>query len=216
MTTEPQKFDASRYLTKLKGKDYLEVKWRLVWLRTEHPDASIETELVRLEDGYAVFKAKVGIPGGGTAMGYGSEEASDFGDYLEKAETKAIGRALGALGYGTQFAEDFEMVRADGEQALVDSPVKRTEARQQAPRAAQGQPRQVSVVAGASGGGTMNGQATPAQINAIYAIGRREYHWNDEEMDSYCRDAFGKLPADLSKKEASEFIDRLKTTTPTQ
>ena len=36
-------FRASRYLTKLNGKDYLEVKWRLLWLRTEHPDAVIVT-----------------------------------------------------------------------------------------------------------------------------------------------------------------------------
>ena len=35
-------FDASRYLTNLRGRDYLEVKWRLLWLRTEHPDAVVE------------------------------------------------------------------------------------------------------------------------------------------------------------------------------
>ena len=30
--------------------EYLEVKWRLLWLRTEHPEAIIETELVKLEE----------------------------------------------------------------------------------------------------------------------------------------------------------------------
>ena len=39
-------FDPTRYLTKVNGRDYLEVKWRLVWLRSVHPTARIETELV--------------------------------------------------------------------------------------------------------------------------------------------------------------------------
>lgn len=57
-------------------------------------------------------------------------------------------------------------------------------------------------------------QATPAQVNAIYAIGRREYRWSDEELETYCRNAYGKLPNELTKREASELIDRLKTTAP--
>ncbi len=56
----------------------------------------------------AVFRAEVILPNGGRATGYGSEAQADFADYIEKAETKAIGRALAALGYGTQFALDFE------------------------------------------------------------------------------------------------------------
>ena len=101
-------FDASRYLRKLNGKDYLEVKWRLLWLRTEHPEAAISTELVKHEAGLALFRARVSLPEGGEATGWGSETSSDFSDYIEAAETKALGRALAALGYGTQFCEDFD------------------------------------------------------------------------------------------------------------
>src|SRR5262249_61697389 len=79
----------------------------------------------------AIFKARVSIPGGGSATGWGQEEAADFGDYLEKAETKALGRALAALGYGTQFTEDFEF-STDEEQRVVDSPVERPAARARA------------------------------------------------------------------------------------
>jgi hypothetical protein len=44
----------------------------------------------------------------------------DFSDYVEKAETKSIGRALAALGFGTQFTdEEFY----EGESRVVDSPV---------------------------------------------------------------------------------------------
>ncbi len=120
-------FDPTRYLRKLKGSDYLEVKWRLLWLRTEHPEAVIETELMRLElnPPMAVFRARVSIPGGGSATGWGQEERADFGDYLEKAETKALGRALAALGYGTQFTEDFDFAEGDPNR-VVDAPVDRT------------------------------------------------------------------------------------------
>ena len=114
-------FDPSRYLTKVGSADYLEVKWRLVWLRETHPDAVIETELVSNGDQMAVFKARVTIPGGGSATGFGSEGYNDFRDYLEKAETKALGRALAALGFGTQFCPDFEFGASQG--AVVDSPI---------------------------------------------------------------------------------------------
>src|SRR5215207_9924957 len=104
-------FDPTPYLRQLHvpgrggGADYLDVKWRLLWLRKEHPDAEIVTELVQHDPQMAIFKATVTVPTGGKATGYGSETASDFPDFIEKAETKAIGRALNALGYGAQFGE---------------------------------------------------------------------------------------------------------------
>lgn len=106
------RFDPAPYIRRLRGRggpvDYLDVKWRLVWLRKDHPNAQIATELVTFTDELAIFKAIVAVPEGGSASGYGSETARDFADYVEKAETKALGRALAALGYGTQFARDFE------------------------------------------------------------------------------------------------------------
>ena len=102
-------FDPTPYLRQLRGRaggqDYLDVKWRLLWLRREHPDAEIVTEHVQIDPTIAIFKATVTLPTGGKATGYGSETAGDFGDFIEKAETKAIGRALNALGYGAQFGE---------------------------------------------------------------------------------------------------------------
>mgnify|MGYP001428909523 CR=1 FL=1 len=60
---ERQAFDPSKFLTKVNGNDYLEVKWRLLWFRTDHPDGEIETELVEHRDGVAVFRARVRVPG---------------------------------------------------------------------------------------------------------------------------------------------------------
>jgi hypothetical protein len=119
-------FDPSKHLTDIGNKQYLEVKWRLVWLREKYPNAQLTTEMLEHSDSHAIFKAKVYVPTnepgeqGPLATGYGSETKSDFGDFIEKAETKAIGRACAALGFGTQFCDDF----AEGE-SVTDSPVQR-------------------------------------------------------------------------------------------
>ncbi len=118
-------FDPRSHLRRMnvRGRevDYLDVKWRLVWLRSDHPDAHITTDLVSHDGKLAVFHAEVVLPSGGRASGYGSETARDFPDYIEKAETKAIGRALLALGYGTQFALDYEMGDEDSPDVEVEA-----------------------------------------------------------------------------------------------
>jgi hypothetical protein len=107
-------FKPEEHMRNLKGKAYLECKWRVVWFREEHPSGWIKTELLAHDpkDGLAVFKAEAGyIDGDGrpvVATGHGDETRADFGDFLTKAETKAIGRALALLGYGTQFAGDLD------------------------------------------------------------------------------------------------------------
>jgi hypothetical protein len=202
-------FDASKYLTDLRGRDYLEVKWRLLWLRTEHPEANIQTELVKHEESLALFRAHVMIPNGGEATGWGSETASDFHDYIEKAETKALGRALAALGYGTQFCEDFDFSaerhglreRRHGSGSkeertrVVDSPVSK---------------RSLNVIKDGAPSG-----ATESQVKAIYAIGR-EAALPRPDVDARCREAYGRAPAELSKQQASEFIDTLRRALPSQ
>jgi hypothetical protein len=125
----PVDFDPRPYLMKMGARDYLEVKWRLVWLRTLHPDAIVVTELLthptELAKSYgmpAVFRATVTIPStGAIGTGTGSETLDDHADFVEKAETKAIGRALATLGFGTQFTVERESV--------VDAPLAQPQAR---------------------------------------------------------------------------------------
>jgi hypothetical protein len=144
-------FNPREHLIQLKSregsKDYLPVQWRLVWFREMCPNGTIETEIVHLDleketeeevfvwnsekrrseksvktaRGVAVVRAVARDGKGGIATGTKMEKAAAFGDYLEKAETGAIGRALAALGYGTQFAPDL-----DEAQRIVDAPVDRT------------------------------------------------------------------------------------------
>jgi hypothetical protein len=141
-------FQPKDHLMQIKNKngssDYLPVQWRLVWFREACPDGSITTELVHLdldreteEEGYAwnnetkrsekivkraqgiaIFRATIKDGKGGEATGTKSEKAASFPDFIEKAETGSIGRALAALGYGTQFAPEL-----DEQPRIVDAPV---------------------------------------------------------------------------------------------
>lgn len=112
-----EQYDPTPHMTTIKTRQgpmpYLAVKYRLLWLRKEHPDARVIAEKVDggIEAGWVEFKATVEIPGGGISVDYASETRADFPDFYEKASTKAIGRALATLGYGTDAAPDMD----DGE-----------------------------------------------------------------------------------------------------
>jgi hypothetical protein len=189
--TQNNPFNPHEHMMQLKSregsKDYLPVQWRIVWFRELCPDGTIDTEEMQVDldremtveafvwnaekrksekvlksaTGYARFKAVVTDGKGGRATGTKSECAADFADYVEKAETGAIGRALAALGYGTQFAPEF-----NEEHRIVDSPVEREA---QAPRPiAAAKPQAVPVPAQAplqaSGAPTL---ATTQQVESI-------------------------------------------------
>ena len=194
-------FEPGRFLTKVGGADYLEVKWRLVWLRETHPDAVIETEMVSHEGAFAVFKATVRVPDGGSATGWGSEGADDFRDYIEKAETKALGRALAALGFGTQFCPDFDFGAAAGK--VVDSPIDIVATR--ASRAAMsGRDHGERPVA------QLNQPATQRQIRYVQAIAR-EAGIDDEELKAEVGQLSGGTIEELSRRDASALIERLQS-----
>lgn len=112
-------------LISLKGKDYLEVKYRLVWFREEHPRGKIFTEVLYSDENRATVRAQISVPDLTTgswlelSTGHKTENKEGFGDFLEKAETGAIGRALAMAGYGTQFEPEF-----DEGSRIVDSPAK--------------------------------------------------------------------------------------------
>ena len=113
-------FDPNAHMMKLKGKDYLQVAWRLVWFRDAHPDWMLSTTILEQDAEHAIMKCTISDETGVLrSTGHGSESKRDFGDYLEKAETKAVGRALAMLGYGTQFAAD----ELDEGERIVDSPL---------------------------------------------------------------------------------------------
>ena len=194
-------FDPARFLTRVNGSEYLEVKWRLVWLRDRHPDASVETELVSHQDNTAIFRAQVQIPGGGGATGWGSEAAGDFRDYLEKAETKAIGRALAALGFGTQFCPDHEFGAATGR--VVDAPIRPA----RSARTSSTGDRQEPVAVAAIG---PDQAATQRQLRYLQAVAR-EAGLDGAALDERAMQEFGVQAVALSRRDASTLIDLIQT-----
>jgi hypothetical protein len=113
-------------LLNLRGKEYLEVKYRLVWFREEHPEWAIETELLSVTDNNAYARASIKDETGRViATSHKFEARQGFPDFIEKAETGAIGRSLALVGYGTQFCADelseAQDLRVSGER--LNSPV---------------------------------------------------------------------------------------------
>src|SRR5262245_43276123 len=81
-------------------QDYLEVRYRVQMFREQFPHGRILTEevCVDLDNGYARYKAMVEDGEGGMASAYGTEVKASFEDYVEKASTRTVGRALALLG----------------------------------------------------------------------------------------------------------------------
>lgn len=117
-------------LLDLKGKPYLQVAHRILWFREEHPSWSIKTS-IKIEafgsDVLAIGSAEI-INESGVVLA-NATKWEPFQDLSpEKAETGAIGRALGLLGFGTQFAMDYE----EGDR-LADAPLESKDNKPQKP-----------------------------------------------------------------------------------
>lgn len=110
-------------LLNLKGKPYLQVAHRLQWFEEENPHYDISSTFLKLDDNQAVVTTTVVIHEGEKvirrAKATKSETSKGFPDFIEKAETGALGRCLAMLGYGTQFTAD-ELDEGD---RLADSPI---------------------------------------------------------------------------------------------
>ena len=88
------------------GRDYLDLKWRLVWLRSREPEAMIETQVVPSEDDEVVCRASITLRSGASVTSHGSANRSDDGSAVERSEDRALARALASLGYGAEYLEN--------------------------------------------------------------------------------------------------------------
>lgn len=111
-------------LLKLKGKDYLQVAHRLVWFEEESARYEIATKILDYKEDSVLVQATISVMDENDklirrAVATKGETKAGFADYVEKAETGAVGRALAMLGYGTQFTGD----EFDEGARLADSPI---------------------------------------------------------------------------------------------
>lgn len=87
----------------IKGKEYIPVNERVKAFRMLFPEGSIDTEILKDEDGIVQVKATVNT-GTYHATGHAEEERNSSNinrtSAVENCETSAIGRALGLLGIG--------------------------------------------------------------------------------------------------------------------
>lgn len=159
------------------GGAYLPARRRIMWMRgepDEHPYWTIETQELQVVPGtfksgnsvvggYARIKASIYDETGRLiAQGTKTEFSERFMDFVEKAETGAIARALAVAGYGTEAALDLDEGVEDGR--IADAPVSGSSA---------GRPIQItpSAVPGISAGGRSD-RVTDAQIGEIARLTR--------------------------------------------
>ena len=99
-----QKVNAHLGTMDIKGKNYVLVNERVKAFRMLYPEGSIQTDLIKDENGVCTFKASASVGDLVLATGYAQEkESSSYinkTSYIENCETSAVGRALGFLGIG--------------------------------------------------------------------------------------------------------------------
>ena len=196
----------------LKGKAYLPARRRIQWMRglpEPHPDWTIDTEVVehaigklvkpgpvgvgKVEGGYAVVRANIFDEEGRLiATGLKSEYSENFTDYLEKAETGSIARALAVAGYGTESALDLDEGIDAGR--IADAPVEVPER--------SGVRLGSSSVAGVGRGGKTDG-ASVAQIRRVADLSR-ELELTPERLANMMQSLLGKAPVLTSDETAND------------
>lgn len=114
----------------IKGKEYMEVKDRVMVFRKNNPEWAIITQIVENNEstGSVVFKVTIEdengrIRGTGHAHEFKGDKTSMVNktSHLENCETSAIGRALGSLGIGIEssYATYDEVIIAKDKEARL-------------------------------------------------------------------------------------------------
>lgn len=116
---------------KIRGKEYMEVKDRVMVFRKNHPNWAIITQLIENNEstGSVIFKAHIEdeegrIRGTGHAHEFRDDKTSMVNktSHLENCETSAIGRAMASLGIGVEssYASYDEVMIAKDKEARAE------------------------------------------------------------------------------------------------
>lgn len=192
---------------------------------------SIQTEAVNVSADFALFKAVVTITtakdGARTFEGHGDASPANVGrniapHFVRMAETRAKARALrDALNIG---AASLEELGDDEPDTTGGTFQPRPQARPQgqpddgafAGMETRPAPQQAPTPIQRAPSAPQQGQhqafdvATPAQVRAIYLIGRDQHGMTDQAVDARSVSLYQKPPPELTKKQASDLITVLK------
>ncbi len=128
---EVEGFEPKNYLRKENSENgvsfYLDTKYRLLWFRLKYQHGKIVKLPKALTKDYATFEVRIyadvndspeNFLANGFASRYRDDSNKEFGlNFVESAETAALGRALKDAGFGTQFCDialpnDYQVVDA--------------------------------------------------------------------------------------------------------
>lgn len=126
-------FEPKDYLRKEETEDgvsyYLDTKYRLLWFRMKYPEGKLVKIPKALNKEFATFEVRVytdkndaenNFLANGFASRYKDDGNEKFGlNFVESAETAALGRALKDAGFGTQFCD----IALPNDQTIVDAGV---------------------------------------------------------------------------------------------
>lgn len=110
-------------LLKLKGNDYMKAAHRILWFQEETPFYKTEIEFPVLSDVVALAKVRISVMDvAGNVLrrveDVKMEHKDHFADFVEKAVTGALARAVTQLGFGTAYA----LADLDEGDRIVDAP----------------------------------------------------------------------------------------------
>jgi hypothetical protein len=182
---------------------------RLRLAHEENDQLSITTEIIKYDENLAVVKAVTSTMKGsfpGLGMASVERDHSIAPAILELAETRAIARSLRFAGYGVEYCSAEEISHLENGNS---KPPATTDAKEDPPKEPPKAPVEGKPGNGGNGG---NGDAriSNKQINYVVNLGR-SLGLNSKDLDQESVKIFGVKMAYLTIKDASAFIDSLKS-----
>jgi hypothetical protein len=197
---------------------YPKIGGRLRLAHEENDQLSITTEIIKYDENLAVVRAitttmKGSFPGLG--MSSIDRDQSIAPAILELAETRAIARSLRFAGYGSEYcsAEEVSHLQLNGGNAPPPDETPKTKQPDEGPKGGDaGKPGSGGNGADKGGGNGGNGDARVSnkQLSYIVNLGKG-LKLNSKALDLETVKVFGVKMAFLTTKQASTFIDQLKT-----